>query len=251
MVLESKIDLRVIPEGSTAADPDQGLHIPPSPTAPQPDEPPYKAVYTPEATVALSLSADPTLDALRNDGVVNPSEVDWADAIVNRKFDRAFNTTVRYTRQTIGSEAVAAQITGTYDPHRIYDFDDIGDHLEDFSFTTGSAGTTNPTEPTQPAYWSLVIGPHPSGTSYIYQIEQGNPNSGVAVVVPGVPVPHRVSARITYKVMFYTPEPSGIENVPLSGPQASATGPSLGGIFEGADGSSFDQRASKRSRDEL
>lgn len=245
VVTEAKIELRIIPEGATAADPNQGqyLSLPDPPAAPEVGQ----AVYTPEASVSLSLSSDPNIEGIIT-GVSPQTGESVSDAFTSRRIDRAFNTTVRYCRQTVGAEATAAVISGTYDPHRIYAFEDLNDHLDLFSFETNLDGTLNPSDPINMAYWVLCLGPHPAGTSYI--------NSTLdPTIVPGLPVPHRVSARITSRVLFYTPEPSSIDNVPLSGAQANATGPGLnfdmGGLFDGANAQSFDRSLPKRAREDL
>lgn len=235
VVIESKIQLRVIPQGATTHSTAEGLYTngkkPTLPSTGGTGTAVNEYVYNPEAMVSLVLS--------NSDQPFIPSgSATSADIVALSEagtFKRGYNTAVRYTRHTVGAEATPAVFEGTYDPKRIYQFKDLGDHLDDFEFETraGGTGASNPTynpyDPANPAYWTLYITGNPAGVAYTNDLGSG---TEAIDVVSGIPVPHRVSCKITYTVQFYTPKPvlELSANVPLNAADADEAN---GGSMEG------------------
>ena len=100
VVLQAKLELRVIPQGATVNDTGEGLYPPDSsPYLPSTDS--YSSeisefVYNPEAQVTLVLSEDasPLLEA-------NPTTDSVVSASADGDFKRAFNTSVRNTTNAL------------------------------------------------------------------------------------------------------------------------------------------------------
>jgi hypothetical protein len=117
----------------------------------------------------------------------------------------------------------------------------LGDKLEHFQFLTRTEGgaadsSYNPDNPMNPAFWTLYITGNPAGVAHVSTGTHGDPsgitNPKQVDVSMGIPLPHRISARVSYMVQFFTPSPvmEQMLNVPLNAQQSMET--------EGGEGAS-------------
>lgn len=175
ILLEQRIKVFAIPSGAASNHISQGLASGVS--------------YCPTAQVILHNTK--TLPANTSDTL--------SGLAVDGTLAREYNSQVRFTRQTYGSRAHGAVLEGVYRPKKLYQVQDLLDHVPDFKFTTGGNVTTFPdNECTNKAYWVVQITPTRAGAT----------NTTGTGVVHGRVLPHRLSIEVTSKVLFYFEDPS-------------------------------------------
>lgn len=117
------------------------------------------------------------------------------------------------------------RLSGTYTPRRVYFIKDVRDHLDDFGFQTEYSASTDPVV-TNGAFWTIT-------GSYDHAIRQDGFDGTNPVYTEPMIVPHVIEIRVRYTVLMYDAGTS--KNAPV-GPDAR-----FGGMFEGADASSFER----------
>lgn len=118
------------------------------------------------------------------------------------------NVIIRYTETSNGSEARGCAMTLYYSPKKLYQVTDLRDKSSEFAFDTTGNWANTPTFPTNEAFFNFgLASPTPVPSAW-------NPATPlVTTTVPGIPRPHLISVKVTYRVIFYNPV-GGTPNLP-------------------------------------
>lgn len=119
------------------------------------------------------------------------------------------------TQLSEGAKPQSVKLTGSYNPHLLWHFKDMGD---DPNFDCGvnlPTTTHQPEVPTNPAFWQIgVMSPNPLPVV----VSNGAIISPAPTIemIRGVPLPHRVDIKVVYTVKFFNPRSNvSFENVQI------------------------------------
>lgn len=190
-------------------------------------------IYNPEADVFVTCSN--TLMAHgTNDAAISAN-------VAAGTLRRKYNTQVASTRGNAGAPSVGAHLQSTYKPRDLFQVKDLLDNLEDYSFTTGNLAGTNPTTTytgTNKPAWTVTIVPK-------CRTPQNEDN-----LVLGRVLPHRLTMRIVWDVVFYSDNPGNIENAPIGADDTFQPPSSFGDAFSDLRDVGSMLRGAKRLRDD-
>lgn len=157
--------------------------------------------FNPEALCFLNFNSNPNTF---NTGGSTAANLATPYQIKNSRYTRLGSTQL-----SAGAKPTSCTLKGTYNPHLLYHFKDMGD---DPNFDIGiNLPLSNPPEfPTNPCFWTLGImsaNPVPS-------------SSAGADAVAGVPLVHRVDVKVVYTVKYFDAKTNlNYENIPIGPPQ--------------------------------
>lgn len=119
------------------------------------------------------------------------------------------NTIVRYTEAASGTESRGAAMTLYYSPRKVYAVKDMADQSESFLWL--NSGYSSPSQfPVNTGFFNFGLAsasPVPTAWSAA--------TPGVTTTVVGIPRPHIITVKATYKCRFFAPF-GGTLNVPPS-----------------------------------
>lgn len=181
-------------------------------------------VYAAEANVIVSCSA-------------NKMAHGSTSAVLSTNNDsgnlrRRYNTQVKGTRFNFGAASVGAAVTSYYRPRVIHQFKDLLDNRAALQYATGLDGASDPqnstlgsSPPTDLAYWTITLVP---------KCRVGIVTAAPAnATVRGRVLPHRLTFKTTFDILYFYDTPMDIPNEPWSAGDAQAAA-SQRTVFEGA-----------------
>lgn len=157
--------------------------------------------WNPEALVYINFNKD--WNHFVGGTGITVDQMEYTPAIRQSKYTRVGNTQL-----SPGAKPQSCKLTGTYNPHLLWHFKDMGD---DPNFDCGillPSNATQPIVPTNPAHWEIgVMTPSPVPV----ELTAGGIN-----MVRGVPLPHRVDIKVIYTVKFFNPRTAiSYENIQI------------------------------------